>query len=286
MLYQRKYHLLQFTFHTNLTLFSTCVFNGKEKDNESGFHYYGSRYYNSELSMWLTDPMSSLRSNLSGYNYCQDNPVILIDNDGKLDGKYVDEKGKTLGYDENFDFKIHVVVDKDYKKEIKRNEKAKKTTKLRSDKIKLTTTLFALNEIIDVHNRTDKNGGSREEASVVSDIGIIHRAETGTAANGDIEPKVILPIGEDGSKYEGYYWTNIHSHPFIGGYYANLPSDDDLNVFKNFGLNIIVGKLDISNNQIGATFYSNKGNRPIWSFTIKEIQKILSTPWVKIDRQR
>ncbi|MBQ9658554.1 MAG: RHS repeat-associated core domain-containing protein [Clostridia bacterium] len=84
MLYQRKYHLLQFTFHTNLTLFSTCVFNGKEKDYESGFHYYGSRYYSSEISMWLsTDPMADKYPSLSPYNYCANNPIKLIDPNGE-----------------------------------------------------------------------------------------------------------------------------------------------------------------------------------------------------------
>ena len=50
-------------FCSNFTVssasFSVTVFNAKEKDYESGFHYYGSRYYSSELSIWnSTDPMA------------------------------------------------------------------------------------------------------------------------------------------------------------------------------------------------------------------------------------
>ena len=59
-------------------------FNGKEKDYESGFHYYGARYYWSELTtMWLSvDPMSDKYPSISPYAYCAWNPVILIDPDG------------------------------------------------------------------------------------------------------------------------------------------------------------------------------------------------------------
>ncbi len=71
-------------FTTYLNGFSFFVFNGKEKDYESGFHYYGARYYNSELSVWLsTDPMADKYPSLTPYNYCANNPVILIDPDGR-----------------------------------------------------------------------------------------------------------------------------------------------------------------------------------------------------------
>ena len=61
-------------------------FNGKELDNETGLYYYGARYYTPEISVWLSvDPMADKRPNLSPYNYCQNNPVILIDPTGALD---------------------------------------------------------------------------------------------------------------------------------------------------------------------------------------------------------
>ena len=59
--------------------------NGKEKDWESGFHYYGARYYWSEtLTGWLSvDPMADKYPNISPYAYCAWNPVRLVDPDGK-----------------------------------------------------------------------------------------------------------------------------------------------------------------------------------------------------------
>ena len=61
------------------------TFNGKEKDYESGFHYYGARYYWSEvLTGWLSvDPMMDKYPNISPYNYCMWNPIGIIDPDGQ-----------------------------------------------------------------------------------------------------------------------------------------------------------------------------------------------------------
>ena len=64
--------------------FSPSFFNGKEKDWESGFLYYGARYYWSEiLTGWLgVDPMMDKYPSLSPYAYCAWNPVRLVDPDG------------------------------------------------------------------------------------------------------------------------------------------------------------------------------------------------------------
>ena len=62
------------------------TFSGKEKDVETGYGYFGARYYDSGLSIWLSvDPMSDERSWLTPYNYCQNNPVRLVDPTGALD---------------------------------------------------------------------------------------------------------------------------------------------------------------------------------------------------------
>ncbi|MBP1646542.1 MAG: type secretion protein Rhs, partial [Bacteroidetes bacterium] len=59
-------------------------FNGKEKDEETGYQYFGARYLNPTLSIWLSvDPMSDKYPHLTSYNYCANNPVMLIDPDGR-----------------------------------------------------------------------------------------------------------------------------------------------------------------------------------------------------------
>ena len=57
----------------------------EQKDYESGFHYYGARYYDSEaLTGWLSvDPMKDKYPSMSPYNYCAWDPVKLVDPDGR-----------------------------------------------------------------------------------------------------------------------------------------------------------------------------------------------------------
>ncbi len=60
------------------------TFSAKEKDSETGLSYFGSRYYSSDLSIWLSvDPMSDKYASLSPYVYCADNPVKLVDPNGE-----------------------------------------------------------------------------------------------------------------------------------------------------------------------------------------------------------
>ena len=55
----------------------------KELDNETSQTYFGARYYDSELSGWLSvDPMSDKYPSLSSYCYTADNPVVLVDPNG------------------------------------------------------------------------------------------------------------------------------------------------------------------------------------------------------------
>ena len=67
-----------------LTANSTHTFSAKEKDSETGLSYFGSRYYSSDLSIWLSvDPMASKYPSLSPYAYCANNPVKLVDPNGE-----------------------------------------------------------------------------------------------------------------------------------------------------------------------------------------------------------
>ena len=60
-------------------------FTGKERDSETGFSYFGARYYDSDiLTSWLSvDPMADKYPALSPYAYCANNPVKLVDPDGE-----------------------------------------------------------------------------------------------------------------------------------------------------------------------------------------------------------
>jgi RHS repeat-associated protein len=66
--------------------YTPYTFSGKERDVETSLSYFGARYYEAGLSVWLSvDPMSDERQGLSPYNYCQWNPIRLVDPTGLLD---------------------------------------------------------------------------------------------------------------------------------------------------------------------------------------------------------
>ena len=77
-----------------LTADWTYTFSAKEKDSETGLSYFGSRYYSSDLSIWLSvDPMSDKYASLSPYVYCADNPVKLVDPNGEEIGPIWPKRG-------------------------------------------------------------------------------------------------------------------------------------------------------------------------------------------------
>ena len=62
------------------------TFSAKERDPETSLSYFGSRYYSSDLSIWLSiDPMSGNYLSTSPYAYCRNNPIRLIDPNGMFD---------------------------------------------------------------------------------------------------------------------------------------------------------------------------------------------------------
>ncbi len=91
----------------------TYTFSAKEKDTETGYSYFGSRYYSSDLSIWLSvDPMAGKYPSLSPYTYCADNPVKLVDPNGMEYGDYYNYAGEYLGSDKIDDNKVYVAKSK------------------------------------------------------------------------------------------------------------------------------------------------------------------------------
>lgn len=74
-------------------------FSGKEMDEETGLHYFGARYYDSRSSIWLSvDPL--VEKTMDAYGYCYQNPVNLIDPDGRSASPIYDSAtGEYLGVD-------------------------------------------------------------------------------------------------------------------------------------------------------------------------------------------
>ena len=77
----------------------TTPFTGKERDEETGYGYFGARYMDHELmTMWLSvDPMSDKYPGISPYAYCAWNPVKLVDPDGREINPVYNYNGDYLG---------------------------------------------------------------------------------------------------------------------------------------------------------------------------------------------
>ena len=63
---------------------SATTFTGKERDRETGFSYFGARYYDNDLGgLFLSvDPMADKYASISPYAYCawnSKNPSSIID---------------------------------------------------------------------------------------------------------------------------------------------------------------------------------------------------------------
>jgi RHS repeat-associated protein len=63
------------------------LYNGKELQNEFFENYdYGTRFYDPQIGRWqVVDPLCEKHYGVSPYAYCLDNPVNLIDPDGRLE---------------------------------------------------------------------------------------------------------------------------------------------------------------------------------------------------------
>lgn len=64
-------------------------YNGKELDTKNGLNWYdyGARHYDAALGRWfVVDPLSEKMYGWSPYGYCLNNPIKLIDIDGKYPG--------------------------------------------------------------------------------------------------------------------------------------------------------------------------------------------------------
>jgi len=68
----------------NVRLYQSS-FTGKERDAETGFSYFGARYYDSDLSglFMSVDSMADKYPSISPYAYCAWNPVKLVDPNGE-----------------------------------------------------------------------------------------------------------------------------------------------------------------------------------------------------------
>ena len=73
------------------------LFNAKEFDEETGLYYYGARYYDPRLSLWIsTDALKEKTPNISPYVYTENSPITYIDPDGNFKWKALAEASRMV----------------------------------------------------------------------------------------------------------------------------------------------------------------------------------------------
>ena len=81
----------------NNTWNTPYLFNAKEFDEETGMYYYGARYYEPRLSLWMSvDRFQEKYPNISTYCFSANNPIGILDIGG--DSLRIDNKNLSLLY--------------------------------------------------------------------------------------------------------------------------------------------------------------------------------------------
>ena len=281
-------------------------YNGKELQDELGLNWYdyGARNYDAAIGRWMNiDSLAEISRRWSPYAYCYNNPVYFVDPDGMLATPPTDlfnMNGKKIGTDGVDNGQIMVVTDKDEAKQISKTKGNVDLSTLKSG-VSLPSDV-ALRESLDVLDRTIKNGGKREENSLVMKDGTVIRGASGpeTEYGKDAEAETNLAsllVGKTTVDAE----ATIHSHltdaevingkVFSGN--ATIPSKTDGGTFANYEINIIVGPLGqasakeqlntqtgkietiITKPVNGISIYKGNSPKPILSLPGKTVEKIL-----------
>ncbi len=207
-------------------------FNAKEVDPETGLHYYGARYYNSNLSIWLSvDPI--LKHHESPYAAFSNNPIMLIDPDGR-DTSFADNQARN-----DFESALNTVNSKvsHYQQRVNEN-KALANQKgfgaavkrfFRNEKADAQNLANWQKLESDFDNITDPNTAMVEYSSSTAPLGANENGLTQPQTNGDV--KVNIRAGH----ISAYIHENRHVNQWFSrtsGLVRNTDLFDEIQAFQ------------------------------------------------------
>ena len=103
--------------HCSLYIVHCFTFSAKERDSETGLSYFGSRYYSSDLSIWLSvDPQSDKYAYQSGYVYCGNNPIKVFDPNGEDEWEVNEITGRITYYSNDEPDRLYVTTADGYRR--------------------------------------------------------------------------------------------------------------------------------------------------------------------------
>jgi len=230
-----------------------------EQEGDLGIYHAEARLYDPVVGRFMQrDPLADEFPGWSSYTYTFNNPLRYIDPDGRAPGDFFDQNGRFLGTDGIDDGKVFVVTNNKEAKSIKNTNKKGGTTQVSEvNSAVLLPNRTALNESLNVLDRTLANGGLREESSIVMRDGTVVKGETGPEVKaGDATATASLP-GLPAGRSDQDVAAMIHSHPTgaivdgntIHSSSALAPGPADPGTFSRFGNNVIVGRLGLSTAQ-------------------------------------
>ena len=195
-------------------------FTGKERDAESGYDYFGARYYASPFSFWLSvDPLADKYPAISPYAYCTWNPVKFVDPDGKVS---------------IIPIQLSCYI-------------ANKTSCLSSNKSNIKTAKFAILHPIQALQIGTAKFPINSISNVVSNFQVNLEKQAGFSKF----------EGNQGNAYRHTLWQAILTNKFcpevaknIGNIHEDfLPNDMSVNEFSN--MRVADTMVDLLNNEIG-----------------------------------
>ena len=224
------------------------LFNAKEFDEETGMYYYGARYYEPRLSLWLSiDPKEEKYSNVSTYCYVISNPLKYTDPTGmEIDMTKVrlaDEQLKlsttqSVIKDLASQTGLQLSLDKDNKLQYTKNDEGKpivnKITNKKGKEIDAGSKTARNFLIKMIDNKTEIEVSYHAKRTVTSGTQIGLSFE-------QISNMVKGAVGVDGNTL-GFGMTFLHElhHTTIGGDYHDStelfgtgPVVDNMNIIRN-----------------------------------------------------
>ncbi len=196
-------------------------FNAKELDCESGYYYYGARYYDPRMARFLSvDPLAGDFPSWTSYHYVHNNPLRYTDPTGmraeESDGVIVGNNGRLIGNDGKEDDKIYVTntnISRKDRKFIKKNSgnaEAFSNSNIYESLTEIESSQDTRQAMLDAVSGDDGNGGTgaannREYGGSIMPDGSVVSGKPGP---------VTTP--REGATFDDYQLndkTRFHSHP-------------------------------------------------------------------------